>query len=186
MITRILMDCDPQVAGLVSQPVRLLWPTRRGRLGHVPDFFGRRVDGTGVVVDVRPEDRIELDDTEAIAATERVCELAGWSFRRVWSARFCWRTCAGCGAAAILAAGRQETVGRQLEVFAERMPLLSGAEASGDRFAVLPVLYRLPWRGLLAMGGCGDAQSVGGPARRPWSALTAEFDTALVGVVQPS
>ncbi|MEV5880010.1 TnsA-like heteromeric transposase endonuclease subunit [Streptomyces sp. NPDC052101] len=147
----MLMDFDPQVTGLVSQPFRLFWPTRRGRLGHVPDFFARRVDGTGVVVDVRPEDRIEPDDAEAFAATERVCELAGWSFRRVgvispvllanlrWLRGYghprCWR---------------QETAGRLLEVFAEPRPLLSGAEAAGDRIAVLPVLYHLLWRGMLA------------------------------------
>lgn len=79
----MLMDFDPQVTGLVSQPFRLFWPTRRGRLGHVPDFFARLADGTGVVVDVRPDDQIEPDDAQAFAATERVCELAGWSFRRV-------------------------------------------------------------------------------------------------------
>ncbi|MBK3632249.1 TnsA-like heteromeric transposase endonuclease subunit [Streptomyces sp. MBT97] len=75
----MLMGFDPQVAGLVSQPFRLLWPAGRGRLGPVPDFFARRVDGTGVVVDVRPEGRgIAPDDAEAVAAAERVCELAGW------------------------------------------------------------------------------------------------------------
>ncbi|MFH8562226.1 hypothetical protein [Streptomyces sp. NPDC017988] len=35
------------------------------------------------MVDVRPDDRIGPDDAEAFAATERVCGLAGWSFRRV-------------------------------------------------------------------------------------------------------
>jgi hypothetical protein len=73
----MLMDFDPQVAGLVSQPFRLFRPGRRGRLGHVPDFFARLSDGTGMVVDVRPDDQIEREDAQAFAATERVCELAG-------------------------------------------------------------------------------------------------------------
>ncbi|WP_046496688.1 TnsA-like heteromeric transposase endonuclease subunit [Streptomyces odonnellii] len=58
----MLMDFDPRVTALVSQPYRLFWPGRRGRLGHVPDFFARLADGTGVVVDVRPDDQIEPDD----------------------------------------------------------------------------------------------------------------------------
>ncbi|MFE7272514.1 TnsA-like heteromeric transposase endonuclease subunit [Streptomyces sp. NPDC057623] len=146
----MLMDFDPQVVGLVSQPFRLIWPTRRGRLGHVPDFFARLAGGAAVVVDVRPDDRIEPDDAQAFAATERVCALAGWSFRRVgvispvllanvrWLRGYghprCWR---------------QETAGRLLEVFAEPRRLFAGAEEAGDRIAVLPVLYHLLWRGML-------------------------------------
>jgi hypothetical protein len=146
----MLMDFDPQVAGLVSQPFRLFWPGRRGRLGHVPDFFARLADGTGVVVDVRPDDQIEREDAQAFAATERVCELAGWSFRRVgmisplllanvrWLRGYGHPRCWG-----------QETAGRLLEAFAEPRPLFAGAEAAGDRIAVLPVLYHLLWRRVL-------------------------------------
>jgi hypothetical protein len=79
----MLLDFDPAVTGLVGQPFRLFWPGARGRRGHVPDFFARRVDGGGVVMDVRPDDRIEPDDAEAFAATARACEHAGWAFRRV-------------------------------------------------------------------------------------------------------
>jgi hypothetical protein len=43
-----------------------------------------------------------------------------------------------------------ETAGRLLEVFTEPRPLFAGAEAAGDRIAVLPVLYHLLWRGMLA------------------------------------
>nr|WP_167546340.1 TnsA-like heteromeric transposase endonuclease subunit [Streptomyces zinciresistens] len=149
----MLMDFDPQVEGLVSQPFRLFWPGRRGRLGHVPDFFARLADGTGVVVDVRPDDQIGPDDTQAFAATERACDLAGWSFRRV-----------GVIDPVLLANVRwlrgyghprywgQETAERLMEEFAEPKPLLAGAEAVGHRIAVLPVLYHLLWRGLLGTG----------------------------------
>lgn len=95
-----------------------------------------------------------MDDGEAFAATERGCELAGWSFRRVgvispvllanvrWLRGYghprCWR---------------QETAGRLPAVCAEPRPLFAGAEAAGDRIAVLPVLpvlHHLLWRGMLA------------------------------------
>ncbi|MEU9190531.1 hypothetical protein AB0D14_39665 [Streptomyces sp. NPDC048484] len=51
----MLMDFDPQVAALSRQPFRLFWPGRRGRRGHVPDFFARLDDGGDLVVNVRPD-----------------------------------------------------------------------------------------------------------------------------------
>ena len=146
----MLLDFDPLVTGLAAQPFRLWWPGVRGRRGHVPDFFARLADGGGLVVDVRPEGRIEAEDQEAFAATARACELAGWSFRRV-----------GAIDAVLLAnvkwlAGyrhpryHQDCVAADLvAVFAEPSMLLDGAERVGDRLAVLPVLYHLLWRRVL-------------------------------------
>jgi hypothetical protein len=55
----MLLDFDRAVTGLSSQPFRLSWDAANGvRRGHVPDFFARLADGTGVVVDVRADDRI--------------------------------------------------------------------------------------------------------------------------------
>lgn len=52
----MLLDFDPDVVGFASQPFRLHWlDGERGR-GHVPDFFARLADGTGVVIDVRADD----------------------------------------------------------------------------------------------------------------------------------
>ncbi|MFG3117546.1 TnsA-like heteromeric transposase endonuclease subunit [Streptomyces sp. NPDC048197] len=85
----MLLDFDPRMMGLAVQPFRLFWPTRRRRRGHVPDFFARhadgegQTDGEGLVVDVRPDDRVEPDEAEAFAATARACELAGWRLARV-------------------------------------------------------------------------------------------------------
>jgi hypothetical protein len=45
--------------------------------------FARLADGSGLVVDVRADDRIEAKDAEAFAATERACAEVGWAFRRV-------------------------------------------------------------------------------------------------------
>ncbi|MFJ9752798.1 TnsA-like heteromeric transposase endonuclease subunit [Streptomyces chartreusis] len=145
----MLLDFDPQVTGLAAQPFRLFWPTRRGRRGHVPDFFAR-ADGEGLVVDVRPDDRIEPEDAEAFTATARACKLAGWRFSRV-----------GAVDAVLLAnvkwlAGyrhprydRPELRQALLEAFAAPQELFAGAGRVGDRLAVLPVLYHLLWRHLL-------------------------------------
>ncbi|MFE7278459.1 TnsA-like heteromeric transposase endonuclease subunit [Streptomyces sp. NPDC057623] len=134
--------------GPAAQPFRLLWPTRRGRRGHVPDFFVRRADGEGLVVDVCPDDRIEPDDAEAFTATARACELAGWRFVRVGAvdamllANVKWP--AGCRHPRY---GRPELRRAPLTAFAWPEALFAGA--GGDRLEVLPVLYHLLWRQLL-------------------------------------
>jgi hypothetical protein len=79
----MLLDFDPGVAGLSSQPFRLSWETCGVRRRHVPDFFARLRDGSGVVVDVRADDRIGPRDAAAFKVTAWACELAGWQFRRV-------------------------------------------------------------------------------------------------------
>ncbi|MGH3261469.1 MAG: hypothetical protein ACRDNS_05685, partial [Trebonia sp.] len=48
---------------------------------HVPDYFARRRDGSAVVVDVRPDDRIPPRDAETFAVTGAACELAGGGYR---------------------------------------------------------------------------------------------------------
>lgn len=160
------LDFDPAVVAFSCQPFRLSWPVcsavdaRRRR--HVPDFFARLADGTGVVVDVRPDDRIEPADAEAFAATERACQEVGWVFRRTGgpgltlAANIRW-----------LAGYRhrryrhEDIADRAAGVFAEPTPLLAGARRIGDPLAVLPVLYHLMWRqdltadlagGLLGLG----------------------------------
>lgn len=163
----MLLDFDPRVTGLAAQPFRLFWPGHRGRRGHVPDFFTRLTDGTGVVVDVRPDDQIGSQDAEAFAATARACELAGWGFRRV-----------GVVDPVLLAnvnwlAGyrhprfHQGKIAAELTaVFTEPEHLFSGAARVGDRLAVLPVLYHLLWRQVLQVellaGPLGPASIVSG------------------------
>ena len=79
----MLMDFDPDVTGFASQPFWLHWLDQGGRpRRHAPDFFARRADGGGVVVDVRPDDRIPAKDAEVFRITALACAQAGWDFRR--------------------------------------------------------------------------------------------------------
>ena len=93
-----------------------------------------RPDGSGVVIDVRPDDRIEDKDAEAFAAAKDACGLAGWDFRRsgvpdpvltanvTWLARYRHPRCAGPpGLARVL-----------LEVFAGPAPLMAGGAAAAS------------------------------------------------------
>ena len=79
----MLLDFDPDVRAVSSQPFWLRWRRADGRARrHAPDFFARLADGTGVVVDVRPDDRIPERDAETFAVTAAACEAAGWEYRR--------------------------------------------------------------------------------------------------------
>ena len=76
------LDFDPEITGIASQPFWLYWTGERGRRRHAPDYFARRADGTGVVIDVRPDDRIGAADAEAFAVTAAACARLDWEFRR--------------------------------------------------------------------------------------------------------
>ena len=149
----MLLDFDPQVTGFASQPFWLLWAGENGRARrHAPDYFARRRDGSGLVVDVRADDRIGPRDEEAFEATREACALVGWSFARLgvpdpvlaanvrWLSRYRHHRCAGAGGVAE----------RLVEVFAQPRGLFEGAEAAGERLGVLPVVYHLLWQQVLA------------------------------------
>jgi hypothetical protein len=148
----MLMDFDPDVLAVSSQPFWLRWRGGDGRSRrHVPDFFARKAGGTGVVVDVRPDDRIPARDAETFAVTAQACEAAGWEYRRAgdldpvlvanvrWLSRYRHRRCLV-----------PEVAGVLLEAFAGGRGLFEGAELAGDRLRVLPVLFHLMWQRQLA------------------------------------
>jgi len=148
----MLLDFDPDVVAVSSQPFRLTWAGRPGTRWHVPDFFARLADGSAVVIDVRPDELVGADDAEVFAATRRACAAVGWGYRRVgvvdavlaanvrWLSGFRHRRCVNAPA------------GGELMRHAAAGPVtVAGLVArAGDRLAVLPALYHLLWRGVLA------------------------------------
>jgi hypothetical protein len=144
----MLMDFDPAVRAVSSQPFWLRWRDGEGRARrHAPDYFARLADGTGVVVDVRPDDRIPARDAETFALTASACRAVGWEYRRSgnldpvlvanvrWLSRYRHRRCLAPGIAAVL-----------IETFIGGRGLFEGAELAGDRLRVLPVLFHLMWQ----------------------------------------
>jgi hypothetical protein len=145
------MDFDPDIAGFAPQPFWLFWPGPGRVRSHVPDFFARTADGSGIVIDCRPADRVKPRDAEAFAATEQACEQAGWTFQLVTGHDGVWldnvRWLAGyrhrrhhC----------EPAVSALTTVFRQPTPLAEGAYVAGDPVAVLPVLFHLLWLGLLS------------------------------------
>jgi hypothetical protein len=146
----MLLDFDRDVSGLSSQPFTLTWRDPAGKaVSHTPDYFARLADGSAVVVDVRPADRVRPADAAKFAMTASACAaVAGWSFRLVHEPD------------PVLAANvrwlsgyrhprhdRPQVSGLLREVFAGGEELLAGAEMAGDLIGVLPVLFHLMWRG---------------------------------------
>jgi hypothetical protein len=64
-----MLDFDPAVTGLSSQPFWLCWLDGR----HVPDYFAWLVCGAGVVIDARADDRIKSKDIEKFVAMAVAC-----------------------------------------------------------------------------------------------------------------
>lgn len=148
----MLLDFDAAVAAFAAQPFWLLFHGEDGTpRTHAPDFFARRADGTAVVVDCRPDDRIRPRDAAAFAATNRACDVVGWEYRRVGAAESVRmenvRWLAGYRHPRFTHAATVEAL---LRIFADRRPLFEGAEAAGPPLLVLPVLFHLVWRCLLS------------------------------------
>jgi hypothetical protein len=78
----MFLDFSPEVVAFSSQPFWLTWRDERSRK-HAPDFFARMADGTGLLIDVRPDDRIDENDAEVLALTRRACEAVGRSYQRI-------------------------------------------------------------------------------------------------------
>ena len=147
----MLLDFSRRVRAFSAQPFWLSWPAGGTVRNHAPDLFVRLADGGGMVVDVRPDDRIEPEDAEAFAATAVACASVGWGYRRVgvpdpvlagnvrWLAGYRYPRCL-----------REEYRAGLVDAFASPRPLLAGALAVGDRIAVLPSLFHLMWAGILS------------------------------------
>ena len=146
----MLLDFDRDVCGLSSQPFTLTWRDLSGKaVSHTPDYFARLSDGSAVVVDVRPAERVKPADAAKFAMAASACAaVPGWSFRLVHEPD------------PVLAAnvrwlsgyrhprhGQPQVGGLLREVFAGGEELLAGAERAGDPIGVLPVLFHLIWRG---------------------------------------
>jgi hypothetical protein len=170
----ILLDRDPLVTAIASQPFWLHWHDGERERRHAPDFFVRLADGRGRVVDVRAEDDMDEETREAFAATERACKAVGWEFEwlgcpgRVFMANVRWLSRyrrARCGRPGNVAA-------RLLEVFREPKGLWEGAGLVGDRLQVLPVLFHLLWSGALGtelVAGLMEADSLVWTEEERWA-----------------
>jgi hypothetical protein len=145
------LDFDPAVVAFAPQPFWLFFTDAGQRRSHAPDFFARRRDGSALVIDCRPDNRIKPRDSRAFEATARACASVGWEYRRLgtldpvvagnvrWLSGYRHPRFANPSLAERLRA-----------VFAVPRPLISGAGLAGPALWVLPVLFHLMWHQRLA------------------------------------
>ena len=78
----LLADADREIVGIAAQPFLVSDDRRR----HVPDFLFLRVDGSVLVVNVKPADRLEDPRVAgALAWAEAIFAARGWQ-HEIWSA----------------------------------------------------------------------------------------------------
>ena len=143
----VALDFDADVVAIASQPFWLSWFDEAGRrVTHAPDFLARRVDGSAVVIDCRPEERRPPSDVAKFDATQVACDLVGWEYRLV-----------GAADAVVTSnlrwlAGYRHPRHRLPAVAAALLAAVTGASSLtvaadqvGDPVAVLPVLFHLLW-----------------------------------------
>jgi hypothetical protein len=77
----LLADFDPEVTGIAAQPFLVREIGRH----HVPDFLLRRADGSVLIVNVKPAERLGVERiADALAWAGRVFGARGWE-HEVWS-----------------------------------------------------------------------------------------------------
>ena len=144
----LLADFDPEVVGIAAQPFLVREADRR----HVPDFLLGRADGSVLIVNVKPADRMEDERVaDALAWAGRVFAERGWE-HEVWSGADAQllanvRFLAGYRRAALIeavAGAKRSADGRALTI-AGREAALKGAGVVDPR----PVVLGLLWSGRL-------------------------------------
>lgn len=143
--TAMVLDHDITLRRFASRPFEVSWTARHPARAHVPAFFARRADGTGIVVDCRHHNSRQPDPA-ADTAIRDACAHAGWDHLLVtghdpvWIENLRW-----------LAGYRHprhhhdRMTENLLSAFGRPGPLVATAAAVGDPLAVLPVLYHLLW-----------------------------------------
>lgn len=145
----LLADADREIVGIAAQPFLVRDSERR----HIPDFLLAREDGSVLVVNVKPADRLECPRVAgALAWAGKVFSARGWG-HEIWSGADPYvlsnvRFLAGYRRAALLDPDAVATVsGLDLEglTMAEAEALARAAGVREPR----PVLLHLVWLGAL-------------------------------------
>jgi hypothetical protein len=75
----LMLDFAGRVSDVLAQPFRLRFAAREGWLEHIPDFLALTTGG-GLLVDVRPGERIGDDDRVRFAAAAEAALACGWRY----------------------------------------------------------------------------------------------------------
>lgn len=85
MTALMVLDFRGEAIAVSSNPFWLLWPRGTKPVRHAPDFFVRRRDGSVLIVDVKPAERITDKDREQHDLTRQCCIEIGWEYEEFTS-----------------------------------------------------------------------------------------------------
>ncbi|WP_022889093.1 TnsA-like heteromeric transposase endonuclease subunit [Agromyces italicus] len=78
----LLLDFDPRVRRLLSQPFLLEGDDRGTTRRHIPDFLIAHADDSVCVADVKPAEKLSLPKVrDSLGWSRRVIEAHGWEYR---------------------------------------------------------------------------------------------------------
>lgn len=73
------LDWENTATAIAAQPFWVHWQSDQP-ISHAPDYFVRLRNGDGLVVDVRPAERIDDKAHLVFEQTRRLCEQVGWRY----------------------------------------------------------------------------------------------------------
>jgi hypothetical protein len=80
----LVLDFDPAVTGIASQPFQLIGCDQSGLWHHVPDYWAARAGRHPLVLDVRSRHRSDDDSfRRLVQRTREMCRQVGWDYRLV-------------------------------------------------------------------------------------------------------
>ncbi|KXP01295.1 hypothetical protein AXK61_00275 [Tsukamurella pseudospumae] len=147
----MVFDQAADVVEIVSQPFELSIIADGRRVSHTPDFLVRQYGGGLLVVDVRPDERVDQHSAAVFAATATCCADVGWDYQRVgtvdeivaanlrWLAGYRLPRCRDENVAATAIA----------QLANGPMPIRVLARCLGAQMAVLPTVFHLIWIGAI-------------------------------------
>lgn len=77
----MMLDREPSVTRISSQPMWIFWPDGSTPRSHAPDYFLRHSNGDGEIIDVRPNARIDETAARSFEATQQLCDKVGFTYR---------------------------------------------------------------------------------------------------------
>lgn len=142
-----VLDFDPRIVGMASQPLEFDGADPEGSWRHVPDIFVRLDDGTARLVDVKNPRHHDRDDVARQARrTQAACTELGWDYQFVGAIDpQRWRNISWLSAYRRPLHRGAELIPQILAVADKPVTFTELLSFLGEPAIVLPVIYHLCW-----------------------------------------
>lgn len=146
-----LLDFDPDVTAIATQPFEVRGRDDFGRWRRVPDIFVRQSDTSSHVIDVKPLSRTKDDRVKrSFERMRSAAHSVGWNYSVCTEPdEMLWANISWFSGFRRPHLRNESLADALLDAASEPQGLMALAERVGERIATLPVLYHLCWTGEL-------------------------------------